>query len=228
MKRNIDLKEISDGRLYSLNDMVKAGCSDCKGCSSCCKDMGSSIILDPLDIHRLTGNLGLTFEQLLMTDAGKIELNVVDGMVLPNLKMTKETNSCAFLNREGRCSIHSFRPGICRIFPLGRYYENNSFQYFLQIHECKNQNRVKIKVRNWVDTPDIKKYEQFVKDWHYFLNDLEEIIAGVEQEEVIKAISLYVLNSFYRKPYDENADFYVQFQERLTEAEKWKESLYEK
>ena len=31
MKRNIDMNEISDGKLYELNDMVKADCNDCKG-----------------------------------------------------------------------------------------------------------------------------------------------------------------------------------------------------
>ena len=30
MEREIDLKEISDGKLYEANDMVKAGCDDCK------------------------------------------------------------------------------------------------------------------------------------------------------------------------------------------------------
>ena len=33
MKRNVDLNEISDGRLYSANDMVKVECGDCAGCS---------------------------------------------------------------------------------------------------------------------------------------------------------------------------------------------------
>lgn len=28
MKREIDLNEISDGRLYTVNDMVKIGCND--------------------------------------------------------------------------------------------------------------------------------------------------------------------------------------------------------
>lgn len=223
MKRNIDLKEISDGKLYSINDMVKAGCSDCKGCFFCCEGMGSSIVLDPLDIHRLTTNLGVTFEQLLEESPGRIELNVVDGVILPNLKMTGKAERCSFLNQEGRCSIHSFRPGICRIFPLGRYYENNSFQYFLQVHECRNQNRVKVKVRNWVDTPDIRKYEQFVADWHYFLNDLEEIIQNSDRDEVIKAINLYVLNTFYITFYCEQEAFYSMFQERLKEAKVWME-----
>ena len=53
MEREINLKEISDGKLYDANDMVKVGCDDCKGCSSCCRGMGESILLDPMDIYRL-------------------------------------------------------------------------------------------------------------------------------------------------------------------------------
>ena len=36
MERDINLDEISDGKLYDANDMVKVGCSDCAGCSACC------------------------------------------------------------------------------------------------------------------------------------------------------------------------------------------------
>ena len=87
MKREIDMKEISDGKLYGPNDLVKADCGDCHGCFDCCRGMGQSILLDPLDIYRLTGNLKVTFEELL---ADKIELNVVDGLILPNLKIRLE------------------------------------------------------------------------------------------------------------------------------------------
>ena len=64
MKREVDLKEISDGNLYGPNDMVKADCGDCKGCSACCQGMGESIILDPYDVYRLTKGLNLSFEAL--------------------------------------------------------------------------------------------------------------------------------------------------------------------
>ena len=30
MRREVTLEEISDGRLYEANDMVKADCQDCK------------------------------------------------------------------------------------------------------------------------------------------------------------------------------------------------------
>ena len=74
MKRNISLEEISDGRLYDKNDMVRAGCGDCKGCSACCHGMGETIILDPYDLWRLTVNLGMTANELLQE---KLELHVV-------------------------------------------------------------------------------------------------------------------------------------------------------
>ena len=33
MKRQMNFNEVSDGKLYSANDLVKAECNDCKGCS---------------------------------------------------------------------------------------------------------------------------------------------------------------------------------------------------
>ena len=86
MKREVDLKDISDGKLYTANDMVRADCRGCQGCSDCCRGMGSSIVLDPLDIQRLCQGLNTDFAGLMEQ---YIELNVVDGMILPNLKMQK-------------------------------------------------------------------------------------------------------------------------------------------
>ena len=88
MERNVDIKEISDGRTYRDNDMVKADCGGCKGCSMCCEDMVDTIILDPLDIYRLTNALHTTFEAMLGT---QLELEVYDGLILPHLKKSIKT-----------------------------------------------------------------------------------------------------------------------------------------
>lgn len=213
MKRNVSLEEISDGKLYEANDLVKADCGGCEGCSACCHGMGQSVVLDPLDVHRLVNGLGISLEQLLQD---KLELNVVDGIILPNLRMKEADEACGFLDENGRCSVHSLRPGICRLFPLGRYYENDTFKYFLQVNECQKQNRVKVKVKKWIDTPQLKEYEKFVTDWHYFLNAIEELVANAEGD-VPKNINMYLLQLFYMKPYGEN-DFYEQFAMRIQEA----------
>jgi uncharacterized protein len=132
--------------------------------------------------------------------------------------MAGSSEACAFLNSGGKCSIHACRPGICRIFPLGRYYDNNHFKYFLQINECNNNSITKRKVSKWIDTPDLKENEQFVTDWHYFLNDVEDIIKNIQDENLIKNVNMYILNSFYLKKYDTGIDFYLQFNKRLCEA----------
>lgn len=218
MLREIDLDAVSDGRRYRQNDMVKAGCNDCKGCSDCCRNMGSSIVLDPYDCFELCKNLKESFEKLL---SYAIELQVVDGIILPNLKMTGNEETCTFLNEQGRCSIHSFRPGFCRMFPLGRIYEEGGFQYFFQVQECKMEPKTKVKIQKWLGIPDIRRYEAFVTKWHYFLKDVEKILGSFQDEASLKNISMYLLKNFYLTPYDENQDFYIQFEERLEKARRY-------
>ena len=212
MKREIDIKEISDGKLYDLNDMVKADCKDCEGCSACCKGMGNSIVLDPLDVFRLTKGLNCTFEALIQKQA---ELNVVDGIVLPSIRMGEAEEACGFLNPQGRCSIHSFRPGICRLFPLGRIYTEEGIRYFLQIYECAKKNRTKVKVRSFMDNPDGKRYDKFIADWHDFLKKAENEMEKQNDPNFTRELSMNVLKMFYLTPYEKEQDFYDQFGKRL-------------
>lgn len=207
MIRNIDLKEISDGRLYTANDMVKADCHNCAGCSACCSGMGETIVLDPLDVHRLTSGLQTDFATL-MND--KIELNIVDGLTLPNLKMNE---ACGFLNQDGRCSVHPYRPGICRLFPLGRLYEEEGFKYFLQVHECPVKNKGKVKVKKWIDIPELKEYEQYIWNWHKFIKDCRTALSELDDEQT-RILNLLILKTFYQNPYDE--EFYQDFYGKLT------------
>ena len=80
-----------------------------------------------------------------------------------------------------------YKTGILQtVSPLGRFYEDGGFKYILQIHECPKTNRSKIKVKKWIDTPDLKNYEKFVNDWHYFLLDVQEVLYNAEDADLIK------------------------------------------
>lgn len=215
MKRNWNMDEVSDGRYYDKEDMVKAGCNGCQGCSACCRDMGTSVILDPYDIYRLTECFSCTMKELL--ESG-VELNMVDGIILPNLKMSGEGNACFYLNGEGRCRIHTHRPGICRLFPLGRIYEKGGFRYFLQVHECAYEEKTEVRVGDWINTPNLKKYEKYITEWHYFLMDWEKLVQQSEDATEKKQFIMYLLMQFFNKPYDLKMDFYPQFYKRKQEA----------
>lgn len=210
-----DLYEISDGKVYSATDMARLACNDCEGCHACCEGMGNSIILDPLDVWRLQEATEKTTEQLLDS---AIELGVEEGMILPHLRMAGQEEHCTFLNENGRCSIHPFRPGLCRLFPLGRIYEEQEIRYFLQTEACQKKNRTKVKISKWLDTPEQKKYSQFLLEWHGLRKRMQQQLETVKDESAARTWNLFLLNLFYISPYESGKDFYEQFKERLVQA----------
>jgi len=212
MKREWDMSEVSDGCLYGENDLVKADCNGCHGCSACCKGMGNSIVLDPYDLYRLQVGTGKELSAFLTVN--EMELQVVDGLILPNLAMNIESEKCNFLDEAGRCSIHPFRPGICRLFPLGRIYEDGDYKYFLQVHECPSPNKSKVKPSKWIDTPENGKYHNFLLQWHDLRMEVQEMVLGKELE-VQKKITMLFLQVFFLQGYITNRDFYEQFAERM-------------
>ena len=161
--------------------------------------------------HTFTNNGEIVFHR-----AGTIELGIVDGMILPNLKMDGVTDACPFLDENGRCSVHACRPGLCRLFPLGRYYEENGFRYFIQIHECRKKDRGKVKIRKWLGIPDLKSYERYILRWHDFLNECEAALETLDEEKR-RILTLYVLRSFYETAYMVSDDhgFYEAFDARM-------------
>lgn len=213
MLRECDINEISDGKRYCANDMVKLGCNDCRGCHSCCEGMEDTIVLDPYDIYRLTRNLDLDFQTLMQE---RIALHVEEGLILPHLAMSELTGACSFLNEEGRCSIHAYRPGICRLFPLGRIYENGGFSYFLQVNECARESRTKEKVKNWIDTPRLREYEAFILKWHNYIKEMQSFL---KDKADAKDWNMLHLQMFYILPY-ESEDFYLEFEERLVDMKR--------
>lgn len=198
--------------LYNRNELVKVGCQDCKGCHACCQGMGESILLDPYDFYQLQLATGLGFAQLMQD---KIALTVEEGVILPVLKMQEQTDACAFLNEAGRCSIHAYRPGLCRLFPLGRNYDEQGLRYFLLEDACQIPNRTKVKVKKWLEIPELSQYETFLVSWHALRKDL---MAYVKQNSVkeaeMKQVNLRLLEVFFGQPYTLEEAFYPQYARR--------------
>lgn len=218
MRRNVALKDISDGRLYDIDDVLEIGCNDCIGCSECCRGMGDTIEVNPLDVYRLSKGLKMSFAELLNTH---LELGVCDGLILPHMKLTGQDCHCTFLDKDGRCSVHEYRTDICRMFPLGRIYKNGGHKYFVQTHECDRVNGdSRVTVRKWIDAPESDRYEKFIDEWHYFTYNLLDYVMNNGGSDDLRNLSVVVLNKFYVAEYDEDRNFYDQFRERMDHVRK--------
>lgn len=213
--------KLTDGKIYEKNDMVKLECGDCKGCFSCCQGMGSSITLNPYDVWQLETNLQKSFAELMQD---KLELGISEGMILPNLKMTGTKEICGFLDENGRCSIHTFRPGICRLFPLGRQYDEEKIGYIFLENACPKPNKTKVKIKKWLGIPQLETNEAFLLHWHTIQKKVQEL-AKAEDKDTVQELNMYLLNLFFAEPYV--GEFYAEFEKRAQMAEKLLEKLKE-
>ncbi|MFR5701145.1 MAG: YkgJ family cysteine cluster protein [Eubacterium ramulus] len=123
-----------------------------------------------------------------------------------------------FLNEEGRCSIHGFRPGICRLFPLGRNYEGEKLSYFLLTDACPAKNKSKMKVSKWLEMDGVKDYEHFLVKWHSLTKSLRQTMQNYNEEEA-KRKNMLFLQMFYFTPVQQE-NFYDGFYERLEQFER--------
>lgn len=212
MKRDVTFEEISDGFRYKASDDALLPCNDCSGCHECCSVTADTILLDPKDIYELSKVLNKSF--LDMQDK-EIEFTVIDGVITPYL-CKNEDESCIFLDKNYRCSIHKNRPGFCRLFPLGRIYnEDGSFDYFVQIHECNYPHKAKQSIEKWLGIDEITQYEQYIVSWHEIISNIRDFACECDDENLSKQVMMKYLTAFYAKPYDTSSDFYTQFYERV-------------
>ena len=229
MVLGMNLPHSRDGILYSRDDQVKIACNDCKGCQHCCENMDDTIVLDPFDVwqltHRLTvsGGEKVTFE-LLISEDGPLALGNYDGMILPHIKMVatdrEDVGACPFLS-EGRCSIHFCRPGICRLYPLGRIFieknEKAEIGYIILDKElgCNIQDTYHIKVSDWLEIAD-ERYDDFLVKWHQLkkamISQIESGKFDVDSKEYMQ-MQTEILRVFFFTPYGN--DFFKEFDERF-------------
>ena len=199
-------------KLMTSRDLAKIFCKACNGCGECCHGMDDTIHLDPYDIFMLTGNLKKSFSDLINVRVG---LHVETGLVLPHLLMRGENVCCTFLRDDGRCGIHAFRPGFCRLFPLARDYSDGSVRYFILPDACPRPGQTKVRISRWLGIPDLDSYEQFKLEWHGFLRDLGELAASSADRDTLTKLNYVLLEYFYLKPFDGD-DFYLLAHRRMT------------
>lgn len=210
-----------DGKKYGIDDAAPVGCDDCSGCSSCCHEMGDTVIQDPYDLWlfasnmRLAGGAKVTFE-ILISEDGPWELSVQDGVIMPNIKMVDD-GRCPFLGSKGRCSIHRFRSGLCRLFPLGRGFEEDGTITYYVLNSKIGCEKLKgagsdVVIRDWLGIEDIERYEKFQSRWH----DLKKRVALQmmhADEHESSELNAQFLDVFYARGYGK--DFFSEVNERM-------------
>ncbi len=107
----------ADAKILEPGDPFQISC-DVNGCSANCCTKSAPVILNPYEIALICRESGMSYEDLL---------DIVDtdrARSFP-LVMLPRDPACHFWTGKG-CSIYRGRPLACRLYPLGRVFEQGS------------------------------------------------------------------------------------------------------
>jgi len=214
-------------------DQYRIGIDDvfafkCRECGKCCRDR-EDILLNSRDVYNIATTLNLTHEQVIEKYC---EVYIGQESQIPVVRlMPKGPNRNCPLLKGDRCLVHSMKPTVCALFPLGRVVSSEhapedagfsrpyEIEYILNKATCGSLKR-KQTVRSWLEMFSISADDQFFIEWN---KAVFKIITTVKQykgrpfvtDKVMEMMWGAIFSALYAD-YDTSKDFYLQFQDNIT------------
>lgn len=157
----------------------------CQACGACCRKRATPILMTGMDVFRVAQALNMKpmdvtskYMRTYLGDDSHIPLFVLK---------ERDDGSCSLL-RKGKCSVHSKKPVVCAIYPLGRYlnYEDKSIQYFRQDNVCKAAEKGgKVWTLNeWLDAFGIRELDNMSRTWYSLMSGIARVMCKMEPNKV--------------------------------------------
>jgi len=205
-----------------LDDTFKFHCTQC---GLCCVNR-EDILLNPLDIYKMSKELGLTptqfFGQYCETYIGD-----TSRMPIIRLRPVGEERRCPLLKNH-KCSVHKVKPIVCALYPLGRYMEvqkddyseqgigRSEVKYLLQPIDCGDDSQTHT-VREWLTDFDIKLEDEMFVRWHQTVAKVSQTVQELEKKCDMQTMMRvwFVVRVFLYERYDTDRPFMPQLEENI-------------
>lgn len=156
----------------------------CNSCGQCCRNR-NDILLKPIDIYKMSKELNISPIQLINKYC---EVYIGETSKLPVVSVKfrdnlfDKTTICPFLKKVNEktyhCRIHNSKPGVCKIYPLGRINSGNDNEtmYFKQPITCvKKEDQKEYTFEEWLGE-DYKLQEDFFAEFYEIVNYIDKKI----------------------------------------------------
>lgn len=156
----------TDAAVLAESDLVQLSCG-VYGCTSNCCTKSAPIILNPYEIAMMCKESRISYEDLLDI----VETDRARGFPLV---MLPRDPSCHFWTGRG-CRIYGARPLACRLFPLGRVFDNGRSHIVLpELNVCSGLAPAPSKtVADYLRAQDTSTFIQMADRWIEFVTDIE-------------------------------------------------------
>ena len=223
MRSRILWKEVSDlteVRAVALNEKVPF---HCRLCGECCRHVKDSVMLEPIDVYRLTRHLREQgepvsgIEDVLENYAHASWLE--DRFPIFLLNTVGSMDVCIFL-KEGRGSIYEARPHVCRVYPfsVAPGERGRDFRYFLCMEKSHHFADGMVTVKNWLSENFVRETKEALKADYDALPILGRNILAMGEEEFQSQLFQFLYYRYYN--YELDKPFLPQFLSNLEQLKK--------
>lgn len=197
---------------------------DCKMCGSCCRKRQEPILMTGLDIFRIAQALCIHPQQVVEK---KTTGYLGDQSHVPVLVLKERLDGSCSLLRNGKCMVHTNKPVVCALFPLGRMYNSmtHEIQYFKNHHNCitGDEGGKLWTLQEWLNEFNISNLNEESMAWNKMITGVATVTSKIDSnkipEEMIAAIgSCFYLNYDITKPYVEQVEMNMYFLQKIFET----------
>lgn len=170
----MEYEEIEEKKL-SLDDSFEFSC---RQCGKCCRNR-DDIILSAMDLRRIADWYGRD-ERYIIERYCEYYIGHTSMVPIVVLKSVGSQRACPFL-RDRRCAIHSVKPNVCQLYPLGHAYSPTTGEdfYFNMDVSCGKPGQEQ-KVSEWVKHREDEK-EAF-NAWNAVLTEAHEVVTRMKEK----------------------------------------------
>jgi Fe-S-cluster containining protein len=173
----------ADARVLDDSEFVQLSCG-VNGCTSNCCTKSAPIILNPFEIALICRESSLSYEDLLDI----VETDRANGFPLV---MLLRDPACHFWTGKG-CRIYAARPLACRLYPLGRVYDQGQSHIVLpELNVCSGLAPDPSKtVRAYLREQDTALQIEMADHWIEFVNEMEKLLLP---DKAVTSVAFHML-----------------------------------
>lgn len=219
-----EIKEIMD-RLEN----AKVGLDEefrfhCTQCGECCRHR-DDILLNPKDVYNMSKELKIDTRELIEKYCDSY-VGSNSRIPVVRLQPRGSVQRCPML-KYGKCIVHSAKPAICAMFPIGRYMvseyapgaDAGKTQYFFTNPKCGDDSETQT-VREWLGAFGIPVEDEFFMGWQKTAIELVKTLTEMEHtlgRETMDIVWTAVFAGLYLN-YKTDEDFMPQFNKNVQDV----------
>ena len=186
---------------------------DCSCCGDCCRNVKGSVMLESLDLYRISRFLKMEMSEVALKYADTAF--IAHGFPVLVLETKQHLDACVFL-KSSRCSVHQASPRACRTYPIGIVPDNDNPGEWLSFMVSKNQHHFtgqQHRVKDWIDETFTTEDREFITADYTYAVELAKLINNIDKQHDTEILHLTLLFKYFA--YDITKDFLPQYMNNM-------------